>query len=320
MSSAVVIAPGYACHQTEMAALAPFGVGVHVLEWANDRSRLLKGVAEAPILFVRDTAMDAGVIQACRQAKGIVRYGVGIDRIDLDQAREQGIKVVNIPDYGADIEVADHTLALYLAVQRRVVSGDTAVRQGVWGIAQASPIGRIGGQVLGLIGFGRIARAVRSRFAAFGVKDVIVHDPWLTPEAAKAAGVTQVSLGELARSAQIVSIHAPATDPDRPMIDRAFLAAMRPDAILLNTARGAHVDEVALTEILRAERIFGAGLDTLRQEPPTPDHPFLSLSNVVLSDHAGWYSEATVASLQGKAAAAAVTILSGQTPDNWVNP
>src|SRR6218665_1033560 len=309
MGNAIVIAPGYADHSTEAAMLAPLGIGLSLLDWRGDHAALLAGLAEAPIIFVRDTAMDTDVIRACAAARGIVRYGVGIDRIDLAQAKAQGIKVANIPAYGADIEVADHTLALYLAVQRRIADHDRAVRSGVWGIGQAAPIDRIAGKTLGLIGFGRIARAVRERFAGFGVTEVLVHAPYLTDAQAEADGVQRVSLDALARGADIVSIHAPVADPDAPMIDSAFLEAMRPGSILVNTARGAHVDEAALTRALTSGVLFGAGLDVFRTEPPAPDNPLLALPNVVLSDHAGWYSEATVASLQRQAGEAAVAIL-----------
>lgn len=319
MRTAIVIAPGYADHRAEAALLAPLGVNVKVLDWAGDRRRLIEGVADAAILFVRDTALDSEVINACRNAHGIIRYGVGVDRIDLDQARARDIKVVNIPDYGAEIEVADHTLALYLAVQRRIVSHDQAIRAGAWGFGQQAPIERIAGQILGLIGFGRIARAVRDRFAAFGITEVLVHDPWLDPAAAVAAGVAPVSLTELATRSRIISIHAPVSDPARPMIDKNLLAVMRRDAVLINTARGAHVDENALAEALREGRLYGAGLDVLQTEPPAPSNPLLSLPNVVISDHAGWYSEATVATLQRKAGEAAVAILTGRIPANWVN-
>ncbi|MHA6732024.1 C-terminal binding protein [Devosia sp. A369] len=300
--------------------LAPLGMTLSVLDWHGNRAELFAGLHEAAIIFVRDTPLDADVIKACAKAKGIVRYGVGVDRIDLEQARAQGIKVANIPDYGADIEVADQTLALYLALQRRVVSHDRAVRSGIWGIGQEQPIQRIAGKTLGLIGFGRIARAVRARFAAFGVVGVLVHDPYLSAGDAAAQGVQSVSLDALARGSDIVSIHAPVADPDAPMINDGFLSAMRPGSVLLNTARGAHVDEAALVRALTGGALFGAGLDVLRQEPPERDHPLLGLPNVVLSDHAGWYSEATVASLQRQAGEAAVAILNGQTPANWVNP
>ncbi|MBJ3785373.1 C-terminal binding protein [Devosia sediminis] len=320
MADAVVIAPGYADHSIEAAMLAPFGVGLTVLDWHNDRARLIAGLADAPIIFVRDTAMDTEVIRACASARGIIRYGVGIDRLDLDRARSQGIKVANIPDYGADIEVADHTMALYLAVQRRIASHDHAVRSGAWGMGQSAPIYRIAGKTLGLVGFGRIARAVKTRFAAFGVTDVLVHDPYLAAGQAEAAGVRAVDLDTLARNADIVSIHAPVADPAKPMIDAGFLGAMRQDAILINTARGAHIDEAALAEALTRGPLFGAGLDVFRTEPPARDNALLGLPNVVLSDHAGWYSEATIASLQRQAGEAAVAILGGSAPAHWVNP
>ena len=167
-----------------------------------------------------------------------------------------------------------------------------------------------------------LVAALSSAFATglLGITEVLVHDPWLDPSAAVAAGVAPVSLTELAARARIVSIHAPVSDPARPMIDKNLLAVMRRDAVLINTARGAHVDENALAEALREGRLYGAGLDVFRTEPPAQSNPLLSLPNVVISDHAGWYSEATVATLQRKAGEAAVAILTGQAHANWVNP
>lgn len=317
---ALVIEPGYADHRTEQGLLAEIGATVEVLRWGGDRARLLDGIREADLLFVRDVALDAAALSVCKNCKGIVRYGVGIDRVDLDEARRRRIAVANIPDYGADIEVADQTLALFLAVQRRVVTRDRAVRAGAWGIAQREPIDRIAGKTLGLIGFGRIGRAVAGRFAGFGVTDLLVHDPFVGEVAARQAGARKIGIDELAAGSDIVSIHAPPADSSRPLVGEAFIGRMRRGAILLNTARGQHVDEHALAAAIRSGKLFGAGLDVFRSEPPEPGNPLLVLDTVVVSDHTGWYSERTVAELQRIAGEEAARILSGKPPVNWVNP
>lgn len=317
---ALVIDPGYADHRIEAGLLAEEGIGLRRLALdapAGEKEALLAG---ASLLFVRDTRFDANLLALCRNAKGLVRYGVGVDGVDLAAARERGIKVANIPDYGADVEVADHTLALYLSVARRTVMRDAAVRRGVWGVGQAEPIRRIAGQTLGLIGYGRIARAVHRRFSAFGVEDVLVCDPFLDERQCADLHVRQVDLDKLAGRSDIVSLHLPGGDPENPVIDAAFLARMKPDAILINTSRGAHIDEAALASALSNGKLRGVGLDVLRQEPPDRDNPLLQAEGVVLSDHAGWYSEATVETLQKRAGEEAVRILRGQPPLNWVNP
>lgn len=317
---ALVIEPGYVDHSIERDLLAPLGVTVDRLPLGLSQKERHNRLAEAAILFVRDTRFDASEIAACVGVRGIVRYGVGVDGIDLAAASAKRIAVANIPDYGAEIEVADHTLALYLALARRLVTRDAAVRRGIWGVGEAEPIRRIAGQTLGLIGYGRIGRAVHRRFASFGIDNVLVHDPFAPKDAAAASGIKLVDLTTLAAEADIISIHAPGPEAGKPTISRAMLAAMRPHAILINTARGSHIDEAALAEALVAGRLGGAGLDVLAEEPPRPDNPLLLLPQVVLSDHAGWYSGATVATLQRQAGEEAVRIISGGRPRNWVNP
>lgn len=319
MSKAVVVCPGYAEHGPERHAVGNFGLSLELLDWKGDRDRLTKGLKDAQLIFVRDTKLDAEILGHCEQARGIVRYGVGVDTIDLKTATARRIMVANIPDYGAEIEVADHTLALYLAVQRSIVNRDKAIRNGTWGMEQAQPIQRIAGRTLGLVGYGRIARAVHRRFASFGIDRVLAVDPFVNDEALRAAGVERVELLELAARADIVSIHAPAQG-ERSLIDADFISRMRSTSVLINTSRGSQVDEAALFDALNAGTIWGAGLDVLACEPPRSDHPFFGLSNVVLTDHAGWYSEATVSALQNAAAAEATRMLSGGRPENWVNP
>jgi D-3-phosphoglycerate dehydrogenase len=317
---ALVVEPGYRDHAIERDLLA--GVGVELGSLPRDLApeERFSRLAEAAVIFVRDTRFDAADIALCRRAKGIVRYGVGVDGIDLDAARRHGIAVANIPDYGADIEVADHTLALFLAVARRTTTRDASVRKGIWGVGQAEPMRRIAGQTLGLFGYGRIGRATHRRFAAFGVGNVLVCDPYLSQEQAGAAGVRLVDAAMLTSESDIVSIHAPGRHDGQPILSRDLIMTLRTHAIVINTARGNNIDESALAEALAAGRLAGAGLDVLVQEPPRPDNPLLALPQVVLSDHTGWYSEATVASLQRQAGEEAVRIVSGERPRNWVNP
>lgn len=317
MRKAVVIAPGYREHDIERQALAPLGFSLDYLEWGNDRSRLAEGVAEAEIVFVRDTRLDRDMIGAMKAARGIVRYGVGVDTIDLDAARERGIVVARVPDYGADVEVADHALSLFLAVKRRIVTRDQAVRAGRWQVGQAEPVGRIAGMTAGFLGYGRIARAVATRLRGFGISRFLAYDPFVPPEAMD-AGVELVDLDTLAARSQIISLHAPATAANHHIVDARFLSLMRRDAILINTARGPLVDETALAHALSIGAIFGAGIDVFEIEPPVSS-PLFGLANAVLSDHTGWYSEETVANLQRGAAEQAVQIATSGTATEAVN-
>lgn len=317
MRKAVVILPGYREHDIERQAMADHGLSLSELDWGGDRERLAEGVADAEIVFVRDTILDRDCILGMRRARGIVRYGVGVDTIDRAAAAERNIIVARVPDYGADIEVADHAVALFLAVKRRIVTRDRDVRRGLWQIGQAEPIGRIAGMTAGFIGYGRIARAVAARLRAFGIGRCLAFDPYLQP--GTVADVDMVDLETLAAECGVISLHAPASAANHHIVGEHFLSRMRPDAILINTARGPLIDEAALAAALASGRIFGAGIDVFETEPPLGS-PLLGLPNVVLSDHAGWYSEVTVANLQRGAAEQAGQILTTGTASQAVSP
>jgi D-3-phosphoglycerate dehydrogenase / 2-oxoglutarate reductase len=173
--------PGYADYSVETRILAPLGAEVRILRWGGDRSLLLDMLSEVDIVMVRDLpVLDAEAIGRIRENGGIVRYGVGVDTIDLEAAKRRGIKVANVPDYGAGIEVSDHAAALTLALVQRIVTRDQQVKNVHWNIAQKEPIYRIAGSTLGLFGLGKIARAYLERMRAFGIGEVLVNDPYIT--------------------------------------------------------------------------------------------------------------------------------------------
>ena len=312
--------PGYVDHSIEAEILKPAGAEVRILRCGNDRAKLLEMLGDIDVLIVRDTPLiDAEAISRLREGSGIVRYGVGVDNIDLEAAKKRNIKVANVPDYGADIEVSDHAAALTLALVRRIVMRDAQVRKGNWNIAQKEPIYRMSGSSLGLVGFGKIARAYLERMRGFGISDVLVYDPYITDEFAAQHKVARSSFEEICCKARIISLHAPATPETRNIVNAKTLALMNEKTCIINTSRGGLVDIAALAEALKAEKIFGAALDVLDKEPIAPDCPLIGLKNVILTDHTGWYSEASVRTLQEKAAQAAVEMLTTGTPTNWVN-
>ncbi len=314
-----VLEPGYADYATERAVLAP--VGARLRPVAADEDALPFLAEEKPLaLLVRERPVDEAVLAASSDLKAVVRYGVGVDNVDLEAARRRRIFVANVPDYGAEHEVSELAVALYLATARRLLARDASVRRGRWGVAQAEPIPGRRDAVLGLIGFGKIARQAAVKFRALGMKQVLVADPALTADGAATADVVLAEVDEICRQADIVSLHAPLTPETRHLIDRRRIGLMRADAILINVARGGLVDETALADALRSGALFGAGLDVFECEPPAPDHPLLSAPNLVLSDHAAWYSETAVAELQRKAAEEVLHVLGGNPPRNWVNP
>lgn len=313
--------PGYADHSVEAEILKPFGAEVRILRWAGDRAKLLEMLEGLDVVMVRDIPiLDAEAIGQLREGGGIVRYGVGIDTIDLEAAKQRKIKVANVPDYGADIEVADHAAALTLALVRRVVTRDAQVKAGQWNIAQQEPMYRIAGSTLGLVGFGKIARSYLQRMRGFGIDDVLVYDPFITDEFAAQFSVKRARFEDICRYAQIISLHAPATPETRNIVNAQTLALMNEKTCIINTSRGGLVDTKALAEALKAGKLFGAALDVLDKEPIAADCPLRGLPNVILTDHTGWYSEASVRSIQEKAAQAVVEMLTTGVPTNWVNP
>lgn len=313
-----IIEPGYACYDAEAEALAGSGAELVVIPEGADLQAALAHHAPQ-VVFVRETLIGADLMQASPKLRGIVRYGVGVDGIDRDAAKAARIVVANVPDYGAEHEVSDHAVALYLALNRRLFQRDALVRRGDWGNAQAMPVPGRRGATLGLIGFGKIARQVCSKFQALGFSRVLVCDPFVQDALLAEAGAERASLRDICASADVVSLHAPLTPDTRHAIGPAEIALFGPQTILLNVARGGLVDEAALAAALADGRLFGAGVDVFEAEPVAPDHPLLAAPNCILSDHNAWYSEQSVREIQSRAAREARRIVDGQRPENWVN-
>ncbi|WP_439577436.1 C-terminal binding protein [Elioraea sp.] len=310
----VVLDDGYAHYDAEREVLAPLGVELVLRPCRGDAEAVRTAMADADAALVRESPVDAQAIAATR-AKVIVRYGVGHENIDGAAAAARGIPVCNVPAFGTD-EVSDHAVALLLAAARRIVEADRRVRAGGWGVPMDRKVYRLRGGTLGLIGYGRIGAATHRKAIALGFARVLVHDPFLksVPE-----GVEPASLDRIAHESDAISLHAPSTNATHHIVGRAFLAQVKPTAILVNTARGALVDEAALAAALAEGRLLAAGLDVFSPEPLRADSPLRTLENVVLSDHAAWYSEEAIADLQRQAAEEVARVLSGEKPLNQVN-
>lgn len=313
-----MLEPGYATYETEREVLEPFGVGIYPVPKDEDASAAVSKLDPTAIM-VRERPVTRELIGLCPNLKVIVRYGVGIDSIDLDAARERGVYVANVPDYGAQHEVSDHAIALYLAVARRIVSRDADTRRGAWGVGQSERIMGHRGATVGLLGFGRIGCAAHRKFRALGFAKSLVCDPTVTDGEVKGEDVKIVELDDLCRQADVVSLHAPLNSSTRHIIDARRIALMKPDAILVNVSRGGLVDEDALAEALHEGRLFGAGIDVFEHEPPSLEHPLFSAPNTVVSDHNAWYSEFSVEELQRKASGEVARVLQGKEPVHWVN-
>lgn len=311
----VILDDGYDHHDAERAILAPLGATLDLRPCRNEAAAVRAAIAGADAALVRESPIDAAALDAAPALRGIVRYGVGVDNIALTEAAARRIPVCNVPDYGIE-EVSDHALALLLATLRRLPEADARVQGGDWGVPRARPIFRIAGMTLGLIGYGRIGAALLRKARGLGFARILIADPALrdAPE-----GCALADAATIAAEADAISLHAPATPATRHMIDAAFLRRCKPSAVIVNTSRGALIDEAALAEALRAGRLQGAGLDVFEVEPLPAASKLRGLPNVILSDHAAWYSEAALADLQRKAAEEVARLLTGAPPLHQIN-
>lgn len=249
-------------------------------------------------------------IAGLERCRVICQYGVGVDRIDVDAAARAGIAVTNTPDYCVE-EMADHALALLLAVTRKVALYDRGVRSGRWDYNLGPEMRRMRTLSLGLIGAGRIGLAFALRAQALGMR-VLAADPNRAPADLRREGIEPVELDDLLTGADVVSLHLPLTPTTTKLLNRKRIAAMKPGAIIINTARGGLIDQLALEDALRSGSLGGAGLDVLAIEPPRPHDRLLELDNVVVTPHAGFLSRESLADVQAQAAQEALRALSGE--------
>jgi D-3-phosphoglycerate dehydrogenase len=255
-----------------------------------------------------------GCLTRCRV---IGRFGIGVDNVDIPAATKAGIVVTRVPDYCLD-EVSDHTMALLLALVRKIPSSNTRTQSGRWEMRAVVPIHRLRGTVLGLVAFGQIPQLVAPKAQAFGIR-VVTHDPFVSKEVVEHAHVEQVEFEELLKISDYISIHAPLLPATRHLFNADVFRRMKPTAYLINTARGPIVDEAALAAALDQGHLAGAALDVMEQEPPSGS-PLFGRDNVIITPHTSFYSEESLVDLQSKAAEDVVRVLSGQAPRNPVNP
>ena len=284
----------------------------------KDPARLAAAVADADAVITQFAPVNADVIGAMQRARAIVRYGIGVDNVDLAAARSHGIPVCNIPDYCID-EVADHTLAFILALTRQVPSQSRLVHDGEWKLAAPPAAFRtLAGMTCGVVGFGRIGRGVVRRLVAFGGR-VLVSDPIASADAISAIGAHAVPLPRLLAESDLVTLHCPSLPETKGMINASTLLAAKPGLLLVNLSRGDLVDPDALVAALDSGRVGGAALDVFAPEPIPAGHPILGRSNVILAPHIASVSAAAVHRLRTTAAELAVAALAGRPLASIVN-
>jgi D-3-phosphoglycerate dehydrogenase len=277
----------------------------------------LEVARDADAVLTTYAKISADTIQKLTRCRVIGRFGVGVDNVDIAAATNAGIVVTRVPDYCLD-EVSDHTMALLLALVRKIPSSNARTQAGRWEMRAVVPISRLRGTVLGLMAFGRIPQLVASKAQAFGIR-VVTHDPYVSKHVAASAGVEQVEFDELLKISDYISIHTPLLPATHHLFNADVFRRMKPTAYLINTARGPIVDEAALANALDQGHLAGAALDVMEQEPPSGS-PLFGRDNVIVTPHTAYYSEQSLVDLQTKAAEEVVRVLSGQAARNPVNP
>jgi D-3-phosphoglycerate dehydrogenase len=284
------------------------------------RQDLAHHAADADVVwaFGDSPIMRAENLDVLERCGAIIRSGSGTDNVPVAEATQLGIVVANTPAAVSDA-VADHAIALLLAVTRQIAAHDRALRQGKWKPNLPALRWQIQGQSLGLVGFGHIARAVAGKMGGFEM-EVLVYDPYLEAEVAERHGVRKVDLDKLLTQSDFVSVHCPLAEDTHHLIAERELRLMKPGAILINTSRGAVLDESALLRALSEGWIGAAGLDVVDPEPPEPDNPLLQLENVVVTPHIGGYSEASMQNAWRLSLETAIDLAHGRWPRSVVNP
>lgn len=308
---------------------AGLGPEVELREWrATDPSALAEELQDADAVMTWRVRLDEAVISRLHRCRVIIRFGVGFDLVDIDAARWHGIPVCNVPDYCTN-DVADHAMGLLLALNRAIPTFTENVRSGNegWSWAGAGKLRRLTGSTLGIVGLGRIGKAVALRAKAFGL-NVAFHDPYVPDGTERALGLTRLSLDDLLGSADFLSLHTPLTEETRGMAGSDFFAKAKQGVTLINTSRGPVVDLDALESAMRKGHVGAAALDVLPVEPPDPapgliqawrDEEAWVRGRLIVTPHAAFYNEESDRDMRVKATQTVRDVLDGLPVRNQVN-
>lgn len=284
---------------------------------------LSAAVRDAEILVVDQAKITRSVLEAASRCVLVIRHGDGYDNVDLNTATDLGIAVANEPGYWFE-EVAEQTVMLLLAVwlklpaQMAVAAHPKRGEGMAWDIHRLFPIRRFAGSTVGIVGFGKIGRAVAKRVTALGAR-VIVHDSFLESREIISAGYQPVSMEQLLSESDAITLHVPAGPEGKPVLGETELAMIKPGSIVVNTARGTVMDTDALTTALAAGRLGGAALDVTAPEPLPPGHPLLQREDVIITPHLGWYSDDAMWTMRRGIVKDVLAVRGGKLPDSVVN-
>ena len=282
-------------------------------------SEIIEAAKDADAILMAEAQITRRIMETLPKCKVIVRYGIGYDTIDIEAATDNNIIVANIPDFCLE-EVSNHAIVLLLACAKKLVFQNNCTKQGRWDEVRGAlaPMGSIYGQTLGLVSCGNIGRMTARKAQCFGLK-ILGYDPYVDKSLAKEYGITLVSLPELLKESDFVSVHTPLNKETWHLMGEEEFKQMKPTAYFINTSRGPVVDEPALIKALQEKRIAGAGLDVFEKEPVDPDNPLLKMDNVVVTPHFASYSDAAYKLLRTSVGQEAARVLRGRWPRNVVN-
>ena len=302
----------------EKGILEPQGCAVVGNRSGNDPRLIAELVKDADAVITQFAPVNAAIIGAMEKAKVIVRYGIGVDNVDLQAAAAKNIPVCNIPDYCID-EVADHTLALILAVTRQIVPCNNAIKAGHWKLpVPIEALQALKYMTVGLVAFGRIGREVAARLKPFKCR-ILVFDPAMSDADVLAAGYEPATWDDVLTQSDLLSLHCPSTEKTKYMINAPTIARMKKGAILVNASRGSLVETPALVAALESGHLSAAALDVTDPAPINPDNLLLKLGNVVITPHAASATPQAVQTLRTTAAKLAAMALRGESLPNIVN-
>ena len=293
--------------------------GTLVVGQATNEDQVAELCKDADGVLTARAPVTRRAISAMQRCRIIVRYGIGVDTIDVAAASERGILVANVPDYCLD-EVSDHALSLLLMLGRQMIKAISLAREDSWTVAKMPPLQRLRGQTCGLVGCGKIGSLLAAKVSALGMR-VIIHDPYLSEARAHEMGAELVPLDALLARADFISLHAPLTNETHHLFGAAAFAKMKKTASIINTARGGLIDEAALLAALDAGQIFGAGLDVLESETGvTPlRNALVHHPKIIVTAHTAWLSQQARATLQLRAIEQVLACLQGETPYGLIN-
>ena len=278
---------------------------------------VIKYTKNADAIITQFVPITKRVIDNLNNCKIIVRYAIGLDTIDIKAAAEKKIMVANVPDYCIE-EVSNHALTLMLAILRKLTIADRETRKGNWSYENTKPLYRLSKMNLGIIAFGKIAREFVKKVEVLGFKNIFIYDPYFK-DSKKYSNYKFVSLEILLKNSDVISIHAPATDETKNLINKETLYIMKQGVYLINTSRGTLINEEDLYKAINEGKVAGVALDVLEREGNKVESLLIGLDNVIITPHIAWYSEDSIKELQKKAAEQVMKALNDDIPDYIVN-